>query len=306
MATGSETQVIEQPAPTKLYLAMHKARTAMGMVAKGGKNAFDHYMYATLADYLDAIQKPLDDNGLIVVSHIENIDWQPDRETAAKKFEKVCRIMLRTTVIHAESGEQLSVTVLGEGQDRGDKAFYKADTGARKYALANLFNLATSDDPEVDSQEPASAPADKPAATKPAAQSASSAPSTTAAEPAKTDAPRIMDCRAFNAEQMAKLVNIAEHGGQLLMTLVGAIDGRLWNDHRLRGELLHILQLKYKRLVSDGVQRHGAFEKRMVEEDAAYKAAAGEQATSKQELDSQFEELQKKLEAEAAAEQTTT
>lgn len=148
---GSEAAVIDKPAPTKLYTALHKARASMSMVAKGGENKFDKYKYATLADYLEAIQKPLDDNGLIVVSHIDEINWLQDRETKGGGFEKVCRIMLRTTVIHAESGESLSVTVLGEGQDRGDKAFYKADTGARKYALANLFNLATDDDPETDS-----------------------------------------------------------------------------------------------------------------------------------------------------------
>lgn len=132
---------------------MHRARSAMPMVAKGGENKYDHYTYATLADYIEAIQKSLDDNGLIVVSHIDEINWLDNRVTQQGKAEKVCRIMLRTTVIHAESGEQMAVTVLGEGQDRGDKAFYKADTGARKYALANLFNLATDDDPETDSPE---------------------------------------------------------------------------------------------------------------------------------------------------------
>lgn len=155
MAIVSESieALTNQPAPTKLYVAMHKARTAMSMVAKGGENKFDKYKYATLADYLDAIQQALDDNGLLVVSHINEINWLQDRETKGGGYEKVCRIMLRTTVIHAESGEQISVTVLGEGQDRGDKAFYKADTGARKYALANLFNLATDDDPETDSPQ---------------------------------------------------------------------------------------------------------------------------------------------------------
>jgi len=154
MATVSEVPAaVEKPAPTKLYMAMHKARTAMSMVAKGGENKFDKYKYATLADYLDAIQKPLDEHGLIVVSHIDEINWMQDRETKGGGYEKVCRIMLRTTVIHAESGESMAVTVLGEGQDRGDKAFYKADTGARKYALANLFNLATDDDPETDSPQ---------------------------------------------------------------------------------------------------------------------------------------------------------
>jgi hypothetical protein len=155
MEAGTETATlqIEKPAPTRLYVAMQKARAGMAVVGKSGFNKFDNYPYATLADYLAAIKKPLDETGLIIVNSIDEITWLDDRMTERGKAEKVCRIMLRATVIHAESGESMSVTVLGEGQDRGDKAFYKADTGARKYALANLFNLATDEDPETDSPE---------------------------------------------------------------------------------------------------------------------------------------------------------
>ena len=42
----------------------------------------------------------------------------------------------------------------GEGVDSGDKAPYKAITGGRKYALASLLGLATSDDPERDQVTP--------------------------------------------------------------------------------------------------------------------------------------------------------
>ena len=39
----------------------------------------------------------------------------------------------------------------GEGLDRGDKAGYKAYTGAVKYFLANTFLVPTGDDPETES-----------------------------------------------------------------------------------------------------------------------------------------------------------
>ena len=54
---------------------------------------------------------------------------------------------------HAESGEWIEIDIIGEGYDRGDKAVYKAITGARKYGLACLFDLVTTDDPETDSPE---------------------------------------------------------------------------------------------------------------------------------------------------------
>ena len=42
----------------------------------------------------------------------------------------------------------MTVKVAGEGLDTGDKAPYKAMTGALKYALLQSFLLATGDNPE--------------------------------------------------------------------------------------------------------------------------------------------------------------
>ena len=43
--------------------------------------------------------------------------------------------------------------ITGEGMDKGDKAGYKAYTGALKYFLADTFMVATGDDPEKDSPD---------------------------------------------------------------------------------------------------------------------------------------------------------
>jgi hypothetical protein len=47
-----------------------------------------------------------------------------------------------------DTAEEITVKVAGEGLDAGDKAPYKAMTGALKYALLQSFLLATGDDPE--------------------------------------------------------------------------------------------------------------------------------------------------------------
>jgi hypothetical protein len=49
---------------------------------------------------------------------------------------------------HVDTAEEITVKVAGEGLDAGDKAPYKAMTGALKYALLQSFLLATGDDPE--------------------------------------------------------------------------------------------------------------------------------------------------------------
>jgi hypothetical protein len=52
------------------------------------------------------------------------------------------------TFADVDSGEEIIAKVAGQGLDPGDKAPYKAMTGALKYALLQSFLLATGDDPE--------------------------------------------------------------------------------------------------------------------------------------------------------------
>jgi hypothetical protein len=54
------------------------------------------------------------------------------------------------TLTDGDSGETISFQSVGTGADSGDKAAYKAATGALKYALLTGFLIPTGDDPEAD------------------------------------------------------------------------------------------------------------------------------------------------------------
>jgi hypothetical protein len=60
----------------------------------------------------------------------------------------MARVVMAYTFADVDSGEELVAKVAGQGLDPGDKAPYKAMTGALKYALLQSFLLATGDDPE--------------------------------------------------------------------------------------------------------------------------------------------------------------
>jgi hypothetical protein len=84
----------------------------------------------------------------------------------------VATMHVRFTV--TDGAEERQFVMIGEGEDSGDKATYKAMTGAQKYALLKLFLISTGDDPEADGAKamiappkPATPPAPKP--TPPAA-----------------------------------------------------------------------------------------------------------------------------------------
>ena len=65
-------------------------------------------------------------------------------------------MVVRLTIVDTETGESLSVTAPGYSEDfsykdnrpNGDKAVYKAITGATKYAVRSCFCLPSDDDPE--------------------------------------------------------------------------------------------------------------------------------------------------------------
>jgi len=60
----------------------------------------------------------------------------------------MARVVIAYTFSDVDSGEEIVAKVAGQGLDAGDKAPYKAMTGALKYALLQSFLLATGDDPE--------------------------------------------------------------------------------------------------------------------------------------------------------------
>lgn len=134
----------------KIYRALAAVQARVKAAAKSGANEYDHYSYAMLNDYCEVIRVPMAENGLALSVDIESVERLTPRKTARGGEEQVVLVVVKGILMH-ESGETLSFTGYGEGQDRSDKAIYKAITGAKKYLIANIFNVPTSDDPEKDS-----------------------------------------------------------------------------------------------------------------------------------------------------------
>lgn len=133
----------------KLAPALVKAQAAVRAAGKTGDNKFDKYNYAKLEDYYAAAKPILAQFGFAVCFQTDQWEALPDRITKQGGTERAVRVRVSATLIH-ESGETLVATGYGEGQDRADKATYKAITGAKKYVLAGLLAIPTSDDPEAD------------------------------------------------------------------------------------------------------------------------------------------------------------
>lgn len=126
-----------------LFPALAAIRAAITGVGKDKRNEFHKYDYASAEGVARAVKPLLDKHGVLILPSVQSYEQ-------ADAGIMVLTMLYR--LVHAPSGEQAECTWLGVGQDKGDKAAYKAYTGALKYFLIDLFQIPTSDDPEGDSE----------------------------------------------------------------------------------------------------------------------------------------------------------
>lgn len=135
-----------------LFRKLSEVMAAVTHVSKTGHNKFHNYDYATEADIVASVRKAMAERHLVLVHDTEKVEV---KDLARKNgTERLATLTVRFTVHDGDSGESMSFHVLGEGTDSGDKATYKALTGAVKYALLKLFLIPTGDDPEKDDDAP--------------------------------------------------------------------------------------------------------------------------------------------------------
>ena len=157
-ATSSETpsadasnaalnsEVPREPMQFNLRQKLAEVRRRIGYIQKRGHNERFNYSYVTAADIAGSVGDILSELGVVVIPSLENITY----ESAAGRGEtnRMARVVMTYTFSDVDSGEKIVAKVAGQGLDPGDKAPYKAMTGALKYALLQSFLLATGDDPE--------------------------------------------------------------------------------------------------------------------------------------------------------------
>jgi len=129
----------------KKILAVQKVLEPLG---KSGRNEFHKYSYSTAGDVLLPVQRACNEYGLVLVADVIDTKINPERAGA--------EVIVQLSVFDSETGESHRITAPGYAEDwsykdskpTGDKAVYKAITGATKYAVRSLFCLPSEDDPE--------------------------------------------------------------------------------------------------------------------------------------------------------------
>ena len=136
----------EAPVQLNLRQKLAEVRRRIGYVQKRGHNERFNYSYVTAADIAGSVGDILAELGVVVIPSLEEISYES--VTGRGEATRMARVIMAYTFADVDSGEEVIATAAGQGLDAGDKAPYKAMTGALKYALLQTFLLGTGDDPE--------------------------------------------------------------------------------------------------------------------------------------------------------------
>ncbi len=137
---------------------VRKSLAEKGVLKKDRKNEQYGYSYLSEGAYKAIFTELFPQAGLeLKVQEAEYTSYVGSGKMTQGRIVKMEFILFDT-----ETGFFESTIISGEGLDSGDKAGYKAYTGALKYYLANTFMVATGDDAEKDSPVNQQKPAPKP------------------------------------------------------------------------------------------------------------------------------------------------
>lgn len=121
-----------------------------GTLLKGAHNEFDNYEYFSEAQYKELFTELL--SKYKIELYIDELSIESFDGTDKQPFGR--RVTLSFALIDVDTGYGETSRHTGEALDRGDKAIYKATTGAIKKFLSSTFLVATKDDPERDDEKP--------------------------------------------------------------------------------------------------------------------------------------------------------
>lgn len=123
--------------------AIMKAKSQMAPLIKDSDNPFHQSRYASLNTLMDVCEKPLNDNGVLIVQSPQPSDGNT--------------LNLETTLWHVESGQWIASTLTMPLQKVDPQGMGSAITYARRYALQAMLGLYAEDD-DGNAASPLSAP----------------------------------------------------------------------------------------------------------------------------------------------------
>jgi hypothetical protein len=147
-----ETTATKENKSSGLVAKLARIMSKIDRVPKNGHNDFHNYDYATEADIAEHCRNLLAEEKVMMIPNVLGYEQisKPDKD--GKPRNDIVRLNVEFSFYDGDSNDKISFKVVADGEDKGDKATYKAITGAQKYALMKSFLIPTGDDPEDDEE----------------------------------------------------------------------------------------------------------------------------------------------------------
>ena len=131
---------------------LNKIYEAIEFIEKRGTNKAQNYKFMRSVDVTLALRKKFIEHKIYAEINFEFVGapYTIAREKAPNAPFTAVNARCSVVFWDLESGETRTASGLGSGCDNNDKAAYKAQTGALKYALKNAFLIPDEADPEAD------------------------------------------------------------------------------------------------------------------------------------------------------------
>ena len=135
-----------------LVAKLAEAMEQVGGVEKKGRNQAQNYDYVKAADVAKALRHELLQRGVMIIpDEVECITKQIQFTNAKGETRQSNEVQVKTAYHITDGATELVMHGIGIAWDSGDKAIYKAKTGALKYFLRGLGLVPDEkDDPEFD------------------------------------------------------------------------------------------------------------------------------------------------------------
>lgn len=133
-----------------IYRLIGEAIGKIGAIGKNKKNQQQGFMYRGIDQVYNALNPVMSELGIFFVPEV--LDMKRDERTNKNGTVLTYTILTMKYTAYAPDGSSVSMTVVGEGMDSGDKGCNKAMSVAMKYAMFQLFCIPTEEmkDPDAD------------------------------------------------------------------------------------------------------------------------------------------------------------
>ena len=147
---ATDEQIVVKLVNPPLLQKLASVVAEIDSVEKRGRNDFQKYNYVKAADVAWAVRKALSERNIFLVCDV--IDVRNYEIPAKEGVMQAVDVKMQFSFFDGDDPQAHPIVLhsYGTGTDKGDKAIYKAQTGALKYGLRHAFLIPDESDPEAD------------------------------------------------------------------------------------------------------------------------------------------------------------